>query len=139
MAQNDPAEVLKGALTKHRTRPFPAITDPEQVGALLRAIDGLHASLVVQCAARLAPILFVRPGELRHAEWAEIDLDGAEWRIPAEKMKSRFVHIVPLPSQAIKVLHELKPLTGRGKYVSSGKRGQIWFPPPSTQSLLPVM
>lgn len=122
MAQNDPAEVLKGALTKHRTRPFPAITDPEQVGALLRAIDGLHASLVVKCAARLAPILFVRPGELRHAEWPEIDLDGAEWRIPAEKMKSRVVHIVPLPSQAVRILRELKPLTGRGKYVFPGER-----------------
>lgn len=102
MAKNDPAEVLKGALTKCRTRPFPAIIDLEQVGALLRAIDGLHVSLVVQCAARLGPILFVRSGELRHAEWPEIDLDGAEWRNPAEKMKSRVVHIVPPPSQAAK-------------------------------------
>lgn len=122
MAKNDPAEVLKGALTKCRTRPFPAITDLEQVGALLRAIDGLHVSLVVQCAARLAPILFVRSGELRHAEWPEIDLDGAEWRIPAEKMKSRVVHIVPPPSQALRILRELKPLTGRRKYVFPGER-----------------
>jgi integrase len=122
LARNDPAELLKGALARPTTTPFPTITDPVEVGALLRALDGLQASLVVRCAARLAPILFVRPGELRHAEWTEIDFDKAEWRIPAEKMKSRATHVVPLPRQAISILRELKPLTGGGKYVFPGER-----------------
>ncbi|WP_175786905.1 tyrosine-type recombinase/integrase [Burkholderia anthina] len=122
MAKHDPAEILKGALARPTAKPFPTITDPAEVGALLRALDGLEASLVVMCAARLAPILFVRPGELRHAEWSEFDLDKAEWRIPAEKMKSRAMHLVPLPVQAIYILRELQPLTGNGKYVFPGER-----------------
>ncbi|WP_018439732.1 tyrosine-type recombinase/integrase [Trinickia symbiotica] len=122
LAKNDPAELLKGALSRPTMTPFPTITDPVAVGALLRALDGLQATLVVRCAARLAPIVFVRPGELRHAEWTEMDLDKAEWRIPAEKMKSRATHVVPLPTQAIGILRELKPLTGAAKYVFPGER-----------------
>jgi len=122
MAKYDPADVLKGALQRPTAAPFPTITDPGKVGALLRALDGLEATLVVQCAARLAPLLFVRPGELRQAEWSEINLDKAEWRIPEHKMKSRVVHIVPLSRQAVTILRELEPLTGRGKYVFPGER-----------------
>jgi integrase len=93
------------------------ITDPKKIGELLRAIDGYEGTPVAKCALKLAPLVFVRPGELRHAEWAEIDLDKAEWRIPAEKMKMKNPHIVPLSSQAVKVLCEIFPITGQGQYV----------------------
>ncbi|WP_148715374.1 tyrosine-type recombinase/integrase [Chitinolyticbacter meiyuanensis] len=122
MAETDPADLLKEALIRPDPKAFPTITDPVEVGALLRALDGLSASLVVRCATRLAPLVFVRPGELRKAEWDEINFDKAEWRIPAHKMKSRAVHIVPLPTQAIALLRELEPLTGRCKYVFPGER-----------------
>lgn len=75
-----------------------------------------------RCALRLAPLLFVRPGELRHAEWAEFDMDAAEWRIPAHKMKMPEAHVVPLPTQAMAILRELHPLTGRGRYLFPGLR-----------------
>ena len=91
-----------------------AITEPKAVGALLRAIESYQGSFVTQCALRLAPLVFVRPGELRSAEWTEFDLDGGEWRIPAERMKMRSQHIVPLSTQALAILRELHPLTGTG-------------------------
>ena len=102
---------------KHRA----SVTDPKDVTRLLRFIDGYTGSFVVRCALRLAPLVFVRPGELRHAEWSEIDLDKAEWRIPAEKMKMREQHIVPLSAQSLAILRELHPLTGAGKYVFPGR------------------
>ena len=77
---------------------------------------------MTRCALTLAPLVFVRPGELRHAEWAEIDFDAAEWRIPAEKMKSRALHVVPLSTQALEVLCELHPLTGHGRYLFPSER-----------------
>ena len=77
------------------------ITDPKKIGGLLRAIDGYEGTPVAKCALKLAPLVFVRPGELRHAEWSEIDFDACEWRIPAEKMKMKAPHIVPLSSQAV--------------------------------------
>jgi integrase len=82
--------------------------------------------LVTKCALRLAPLTFVRPGELRQAEWTELNLDKAEWRIPAERMKMREQHIVPLSSQAVAVLKDLQPLTGRGGYVFPGARSGAW-------------
>jgi integrase len=84
---------------------------------LIRALEGYSGNLVTCSALKLAPLLFVRPGELRHAEWSEIDLEAAEWRIPARKMKMRNEHIVPLATQAVKILEEVQPLTGRGRYV----------------------
>lgn len=93
------------------------ITDPKQVAELLRAIDGYQGHSITKCALRLAPLVFVRPGELRHAERSEINFDEAEWRIPAEKMKMRSLHIVPLSTQAVSILHEIEPLTGTGRYV----------------------
>jgi integrase len=93
------------------------ITDPKKIGELLSAIDGYTGNVITRCALRLAPLVFVRPGELRKAEWAEIDLEQAEWKIPAEKMKTRRPHIVPLSTQAAEILKELKPLTGGGRYV----------------------
>lgn len=122
LAENDPAEILKEALTRPDPQSFPTITDPVKIAALMRAINSLEASLIVRCATKLAPLLFVRPGELRQAEWAEIDLVKAEWRIPAEKMKSRALHIVPLSRQSIEILQSLLPLTGSGKYVFPGER-----------------
>ena len=99
-----------------------ALTKPDDVGALLRALDGYKGSFVVRCALRLAPLVFVRPGELRKAEWREFDLDGATWRIPPERMKMRREHIVPLSRQAVAILRELHPLTGAGRYVFPSAR-----------------
>jgi integrase len=113
-AQRDPTPDLRGALSPVVSKSRAAITDPAKVGDLLRSIDGYAGDFVTRCALRLAPLLFVRPGELRHAEWAELDFDAAEWRIPAGKMKMREEHIVPLPTQAVAILRELQPLTGSG-------------------------
>jgi integrase len=98
------------------------ITDPKEIGGLLRSIDGYKGSIVTRCALQLAPLVFVRPGELRQAEWAEINFETAEWRIPAEKMKSGVLHIVPLSRQALEILHEIHPLTGHGRYVFPSPR-----------------
>ncbi|MEJ7805706.1 MAG: integrase arm-type DNA-binding domain-containing protein, partial [Telluria sp.] len=137
LADADPADLLKEALTKPTAVPFPTITDPVKIGALLRAIDGLQATPAVMCAARLAPLLFVRPGELRQAEWSEIDLDEKVWRIPAIKMKGRAPHQVPLSTQAVAILRELSPLTGEGRYVFPGVR--VRSRPMSDATLLAVV
>jgi integrase len=113
-AERDPATDIRGALPPVKEKHHAAITNPPAIGALLRAIDGYRGDLVTRCALKLAPLTFVRPGELRKAEWSEIDLDAAEWRIPAERMKMRAIHIVPLPVQALACLRELHPLTGSG-------------------------
>jgi integrase len=121
-AQRDPTFDLRGALPPVRVNHFASITEPKAIGELLRAVNGYKGSFVTQCALRLAPVVFVRPGELRRAEWAEFDLDAAEWRIPASKMKMRVIHVVPLSSQAVSILRELHPLTGAGKYIFPGTR-----------------
>jgi len=95
---------------------------PVEIGKLLRAIEDYRGIFVTKCALRLAPLFFVRPGELRHAEWSEFDLEKKEWRIPAEKMKMRAQHLVPLSSQAIDILQELQPYTGEGKYLFPSTR-----------------
>ncbi|OPY77564.1 MAG: putative prophage CPS-53 integrase [Syntrophorhabdus sp. PtaU1.Bin153] len=116
-AERDPAADLRGSLPQPKEGHHAAITDPKEVGPLLRALDGYQGHFVVKCALRLAPLLFVRPGELRHAEWSEIDLDSAVWSISAEKMKTKEAHIVPLPHQAVEILTELQALTGASRYV----------------------
>jgi integrase len=116
-ADRDIAADLRGSLPPAREKHHASITDPKAVAQLLRAIDGYQGAFMVLCALRLAPLVFVRPGELRHAEWSEIDFDKAEWRIPGPKMKMKEQHIVPLSTQAIAILRELHPLTGAGKYV----------------------
>lgn len=121
-AERDPAADLRGALPPVKERHHASITDPQGIGELLRAIGGYRGSFVTKCALRIAPLLFVRPGELRKAEWSEFDLDGAEWRIPAERMKMRAPHIVPLATQAVAILRELYALTGENKYVFPGAR-----------------
>ncbi|MEO5326877.1 MAG: integrase arm-type DNA-binding domain-containing protein [Magnetococcus sp. THC-1_WYH] len=121
-AEHDPSSALRGALPPAKGGHFPSIVDPQAVGELLRAIDGYSGSYVTKCALRLAPLVFVRPGELRHAEWLEFNLDGATWTIPGEKMKAGEKHIVPLSIQAVAILREIQPLTGSGKYVFPGER-----------------
>ncbi len=116
-ADRDPSQDLKGALTPVKTRHFASITDPKKIGELLRAIDRYKGNIVTRCALKFAPLVFVRPGELRKAEWEEIDLDSAEWRIPADKMKMDRPHVVPLSIQALEILKELQPLTGAWRYV----------------------
>jgi len=115
--KSDPIRDLKGALAPIVNIHRATITEPKKIGELLRAIEGFEGTLVVQCALRMTPYVFTRPGELRHAEWLEVDLEAAEWRIPAEKMKMNAAHIVPLSDQVIAILKELQPLTGGGKYV----------------------
>jgi integrase len=116
-SKRNPAAHLRGALPPTKGGHFASITDPEKVGELLRAIDGYEGALITRCALRLAPLTFVRPGELRTAEWEHVDIDAAEWRIPAERMKMREGLIVPLSRQAVEVLEELQPATGRGLYL----------------------
>jgi integrase len=116
-AETDPTASLRGALKLPKPKHHAAITDPAKVGELLRAIDGYTGQLTTLAALRLAPLVFVRPGELRHAEWIEFDLDGAMWRIPGERMKMKAAHLVPLSTQAVDILRELQALTGSGRYV----------------------
>jgi len=116
-AERDPSQDLRGALQPSKTVHHASITEPKKVGGLMRAIDSYEGYQVSRCALQLAPLLFVRPGELRQAEWTEFDLDNAEWRIPADKMKMKQPHIVPLSTQAITILKDIHPLTGSGRYV----------------------
>ncbi len=116
-AERDPAADLRGALPQPKERHYPAIVDPKEVAPLLMAIDGYKGDFITKCALRLAPMLFCRPGELRQAEWSEINLDESVWNIPAEKMKMKQTHIVPLSRQAVAILTDLKPLTGTSRYV----------------------
>lgn len=122
VVDRNPASDLRGALAPVREQHYAAILKPKQLGDLLRSMDGYEGTFVTKCALRLAPLLFVRPGELRKAEWSEFDLEAAEWNIPAERMKMRQAHLVPLATQAVTILSELKALTGRGCYVFPGAR-----------------
>lgn len=115
----DPAGDLRGALAPAKHEHFASITEPAAVGELLRAIDGFRGTLVVQCALKLAPLFFVRPGELRQAEWEQFDFEKREWRYFVTKTKSE--HLVPLAKQAVAILQELQLLTGGGKYVFPGR------------------
>ncbi len=121
-AERDPAADLRGALPQPNEKHHAAITDPKEAAPLLRAAEGYQGSFVVKCAMRLAPMLFVRPGELRQAEWTEFDLDDAVWNIPASKMKMKEPHLVPLSNQAIEIFKELQPLTGTSRFVFPSAR-----------------
>ncbi|MEE9425122.1 MAG: integrase arm-type DNA-binding domain-containing protein [Methylococcales bacterium] len=121
-AKRDITADLKGALTPRDLEHYASITDPKEIGALMRAIDGYSGSFVTRCALKLAPLFFVRPGELRHAEWSDIDLEAGEWIIPAEKMKMKRIHIIPLSTQAVAILKEIQPLTGHARYVFHSER-----------------
>jgi integrase len=128
-AERDPAQDLKDALRKPEVKHFAAITDPKRLGELLRACDGYAGTPVVRTALRLVPMLMLRPGELRHAQWSEIDLDEATWTVPAHRMKREKAgkadgppHVVPLSSQAVAAFRELHPLTGHGALVFRSER-----------------
>jgi integrase len=116
MAAVDPSATLISVLRKREVKHYPAITDPKDVAVLLRAIDSYHGTFVIKNALQLLPLVFVRPGELRRAEWAEIDFEAAIWAIPAEKMKMRVDHITPLSRQAVEILKSLHEVTGGGRY-----------------------
>lgn len=123
-ADRDPSGDLRGSLpsVNSRREHFSAITEPKEVGAFLRILDAYQGTPTVRAALKLAPLVFVRPGELRAAEWAHIDLDAAEWRYTVTKTNTP--HIVPLSTQAVAILRELQPLTGNGRYL---------FPSPRTK------
>jgi len=114
---NNPANDISKALQVNPEKNLASITDPVKVGELLRAMDDFQGTFVVQCALILLPYVFVRPGELRKAEWMEIDFKNSLWTIPAHRMKMKREHIVPLSGQALDILNTIHPLTGQGKYI----------------------
>ncbi len=117
LAERDVTQDLREALMKGKPGNFAAIIEPKKAGELLRSIFDYRGHPYTVAALKLSPLVFVRPGELRTAEWAEIDLEAAEWRIPASKMKMGVDHLVPLSSQAVEVLRGIQALTGHGRYV----------------------
>jgi integrase len=119
-AERDPSQDLKGALTPPKTTHRAAVTEIKDIPPLLSAIDGYQGTYIVCCALRLAPLTFVRPGELRQAEWKDIDLDNGEWRFHVTK--TDVSHLVPLSKQAISILRDIEPLTGQGRYVFPSAR-----------------
>jgi len=121
-AERDLSADLRGALPPARSRSYPAILDPREVARLLRALDTCAGAFTTRCALRLAPYVFLRPGELRAAEWREIDLQAGRWTLPAHRMKRRRDHLVPLARQVVAILRELHAVTGRRRYVFPGLR-----------------
>ena len=122
-AEIDPTASLRGALKSPKVKHRAAITDPSRLGKLLRDMQASTAGPVVKTALLLTPILFQRPGEIRQMEWSEINWEEQRWEIPADKMKMRHPHIVPLPQQAMALLQDIHLFTGRGKYVFPSQRG----------------
>lgn len=124
LATRDPSRdiELKDILPPEDVKHHASVTEPKAAGDLLRAIDGFTGAFTTRCALRLAPLVFVRPGELRHAEWSEFDFEKCEWRIPAGKMKMKEQHIVPLAVQSVSILREIQPVTGNGRYVFPSER-----------------
>ena len=122
-AERDPSVDLKDALTQPTKSHFKSITEPAEVGPLIAAINNYQATPVVMAALKLSPLFFCRPGELRHLEWSEVNFAEARIELPASKMKMKEPHIIPMSSQAIAILKELQPITGRGKYVFPSARG----------------
>ena len=119
-AEADPTPALRGSLKAHKTKHLAAMTDPKQVGRLLRTIDAYPGSFVVSTALKIAPYVFVRPGELQHARWEDIDFDACEWRYTTSKTNTP--HIVPLVPQVMKLLQELYAFTGNGEWVFPSQR-----------------
>ncbi len=135
-AEYNPAVGLGAVLTKAPKTHFAALTEPEEIAGVLRAIDGYRGkNAIVYCALKLAPMVFVRPGELRAAQWADIDLDKAEWRFTTSKTKQE--HVVPLARQAVEILSDLKRLTGGSDYVFPSAR--CWYRPMSDNAVLSAL
>ena len=133
-AERDLSQDIKGAIPPPRRKHRASIIEPKEVGQLLRAIDGYKGGIVVRSAFRLAPLVFLRPGELRHLEWEEIHFDKKEIHIPGPKMKMKEKHIVPLSNQAIEILEEVQAVTGQGRYVFPSPR--TWERPMSENAIL---
>ena len=123
-AERDTAADLRGALVPVQSENLASITEPKAIGALLRDIDAYTGNVIIRAALRMAPYVFVRPGELRRAEWAEFNLDGALWRIPAKRMKMRREHTVPLSRQVLFLLQELRMFSGAGRYLFPSARAK---------------
>ncbi|MDE2928010.1 MAG: integrase arm-type DNA-binding domain-containing protein [Acidobacteriota bacterium] len=136
-AKRDPSGDLRGALPPVKRTHFAALTEPKQVGPLLRVLDGYQGTLIVRCALRIAPLVFVRPGELRHAQWSDIDLEAAEWRYTVSK--TDIPHIVPLSRQAVEILQALHPVTGHGRYVFPSARTPNGARPMSENAILAAL
>ena len=124
-AERNPANDLSGALRPRRVTHRAAVTEPKKVGQLLRDIDAYEGYFPLVCALKLAPLVFTRPTELRAAQWKEFDLEAGEWRIPAERMKMRRQHLVPLSRQAISILRELQKYSGEGKFLFPSIRTEV--------------
>lgn len=120
-AKHDITTDLKGALTPWKEEHFASITNPKEIGPLLRDMYAYKGTFEVQCCLRIAPHVFLRPVELRLAEWREFDLEAASWEVPGVRMKMRKPHIVPLSAQVVEILRELHPLTGDGEFVFRGR------------------
>ena len=136
-ARYNPAGDLRGALPPVKKTHFASVTEPDEVREVLRALDAYEGTLIVKCALRFAPLVFVRPGELRKAQWDDINLETAEWRYLVTKTEIQ--HIVPLSSQAVEILQEIKPLTGRGRYVFPSARSPKGDRPMSDNAILVAM
>lgn len=136
-AERNPAQDLIGALAPAKENHLAAITEPAKVRELLLAIDGYAGSYVVKCALQISPLVFTRPGELRHMEWSEVDFDNALWSIPAEKMKMREAHLVPLSKQALKILRDVQKLTGVSRYAFPS--GRTFDRPMSNNAVLAAL
>jgi integrase len=134
---HNPITDMRDVLSKREAGHHAAITDPKKLAGLMRAIDDFDGSFVVTCALKIAPLVFARPGELRQMEWSEVDLETEQWNIPAEKMKMKVNHLVPLSRQVISILKELQPLTGSGKYVFPN--GRTFDRPMSEVALLAAL
>ena len=133
-AERDPSQDLRGAIPPTKAKHHASITDPKEIGVLLRAIDSYKGGLIVRAAFRLAPLVFLRPGELRRLEWSEIDFEKKEIHIPGSKMKMKEKHIVPLSRQALEILEEIRPVTGEGQYIFPSLRS--WDRPMSENAIL---
>ena len=136
-AKYNPSNDLKGALPPVKSTHFAAVTEPKKVAEILRVLDGYEGTLIVRCALRLAPLVFVRPGELRQAQWEDIELTSAEWHYTVSKTNTQ--HIVPLSTQAIEILQELHPLTGHGRYLFPSARNPRGDRPMSDNAVLSAM
>lgn len=136
-AERNPAQDLIGSLPPVKEKHLAAIIEPKKVRELLLAIDGYSGSYVVKLALQLSPLVFVRPGELRHMEWEEVNFENDLWSIPAEKMKMRESHLVPLSKQAIKILEELQKLTGTSQYAFPS--GRTYDRPMSNNAVLAAL
>lgn len=123
--ESDPTISIKGFLRNKKTKHYPTITEPKQLGEFLRAIQSYQGVFQVRCALIIAPYVFLRPGELRQAEWDEFDLEAKQWKVPAFKMKMKEVHVVPLSKQVIEILKELHPYTGGGRYLFPSVRTNL--------------